>query len=119
MVCGIPGGRSRALPMGILFAGVGTGLQLGVIQLREYRLRRLFNALPSESSSGDLHTEVGTTEDKENGQKESSWKLPEWFPIQILTEEEAAKRALEKERKRQNTLKSIQTGELPLAEQRP
>jgi len=115
----VQGGRSRALPMGILFAGVGTGLQLGVIQLREYRLRRLFNALPSESSSGDLHTEVGTTEDKENGQKESSWKLPEWFPIQILTEEEAAKRALEKERKRQNTLKSIQTGELPLAEQRP
>ena len=118
MVCGIPGGRSRALPMGILFAGVGTGLQLGVIQLREYRLRRLFNALPSESSSGDLLTEVGT-EDKENVQKESSWKLPEWFPIQILTEEEAAKRALEKEKKRQNTLKSIQTGELPLAEQRP
>lgn len=104
--------------MGILFAGVGTGLQLGVIQLREYRLRQLFNALPSESSSQDFHIEVAT-KDKENGQKKSSWKLPAWFPIQILTEEEAAKRALEKERNRQNALKIIQTGEMPLAEQRP
>lgn len=109
------GGRARALPMGILFAGVGTGLQLGAVQYREYRLRHFLSTLPSESLTAEPHVEVSPLEEKTN--EDNSWRLPDWFPIRMLSPEEAAKRALEEEKKRQQTLNNLQIGELPLKQQ--
>ncbi|KAG0557713.1 hypothetical protein KC19_11G151700 [Ceratodon purpureus] len=106
------GGRARALPMGILFAGVGTGLQLGAAQYREYRLRHFLSTLPSESLIVEPQVEVSAVEEKTN--EDNSWRLPDWFPIQMLSAEEAAKRAQEEEKKRQQRLKSLQIGDLPL-----
>jgi hypothetical protein len=112
---GFAGGRARALPMGILFAGVGTGLQLGAVQYREYRLRHFLSTLPSESLIAQPHVEVSPVEEKTN--EDNSWRLPDWFPIRMLSPEEAAKRALEEEKKRQQTLNNLQIGELPLKQQ--
>jgi hypothetical protein len=103
------GGRARALPMGILFAGVGTGLEQGYIQYREYRIRHFLSSLPSESESLIAEPTADVEEEKLGG--DNSWNLPDWFPIQMLSAEEAARRALEQERKRQQTLKKLQIGE--------
>lgn len=96
--------------MGILLAGVGTGLQQGYIQYREYRIRHFLSSLPSESESliaePPADVKVEKLDDDNN-----SWSLPDWFPIQMLSAEEAARRALEQERKRQQTLKKLQIGE--------
>ena len=101
--------------MGILFAVVGTGLELGAVQYREYRLRHFLSSLPSESLKVEPHVEVSAVEDKTND--DTSLRLPDWFPIQMLTAEEAAKRALEEEKKRQQTLENLKIGELSLKQQ--
>lgn len=102
--------------MGILFAGVGTGLQLGAVQYREYRICHFLSTLPPESLIAEPHAEVpAVVEEKSN--EDNSWRLPDWFPIQMLSAEEAAKRALEQEKKRQQTLKKLQIEESPLKQQ--
>lgn len=113
------GGRARALPFAILFAGFGTGLQVGAIQFREYRLRHFLSTLPAEPNKEDFipHVEAALSE-RQVSQKDT-WNLPDWFPIQILGAEEAAKRALEKEQKLRSTVDNLHRGELPLTDQRP
>lgn len=101
--------------MGILFAGVGTGLQLGAVQYREYRLRHFLSTLPSEALKGEPQVEVSAVEGKIN--EDNSWRLPDWFPIQMLSPEQAAKRALEEEKSRQQTLKNLQLRDLPSKQQ--
>lgn len=102
--------------MGILFAGVGTGLQLGAVQYREYRIRHFLSTLPSESLIAEpIAAASATVEEISN--EDNSWRLPDWFPIQMLTAEEAAKRAVDLEKKRQQSLKSLQIGESPLKQQ--
>ncbi|XP_024360113.1 uncharacterized protein [Physcomitrium patens] len=111
------GGRARTLPMGILFAVVGTGLQLGAAEYKEYRIRHFLNTLPSEPLIADANVEVPVVKEEETTE-ESSWKLPDWFPIQMLSAEQAAKRAAEQEKKRQKTVENLQIGELPLKQQK-
>jgi len=102
--------------MGILFAGVGTGLQQGAIQYREYRIRHFLSTRPLESLTAESHAEVpAVVEEKSN--EDNSWRLPDWFPIQMLSAEEAAKRAVEQEKKRQQTLKNLHIRESPLEQQ--
>jgi len=110
------GGRSRALPMGILFASVGTGLQLGAIQYREYRIRHFLSTLPSGPLTAESHAEVPAVVEQKSSE-DNSWRTPDWFPIQMLSAEEAAKRAVEKEKKRQQAVKNLRIGESPLKQQ--
>ncbi|KAL2613410.1 hypothetical protein R1flu_025102 [Riccia fluitans] len=84
------GGPARALPCALLFAVVGTGLQYGNSQLQEYRLRRFIEIqnpelVPMKETAIEPEVDV------------EKWKFPEWFPIQVLDEEAATKRKVEKE----------------------
>lgn len=103
-------GPSRALPCALLFAGVGTGLQLGANWLREYRLRRFLE----ETSGGELiakpEVEVTKPEVKVVRPEAESWKFPEWFPIQVLDEKAAAKRKAEQEAEFRGRVDSLHEG---------
>ncbi|MCO5560127.1 hypothetical protein L7F22_013734 [Adiantum nelumboides] len=102
----IHGGPARALPMAVLFASVGTGINYGAHLLKEYRLQGLLASLPSEDEPVSA-----PAIDRES--KQSAWldfDLPEWFPIKKLDEEEAKRRYLERENQRQQRLESLQTG---------
>ncbi|KAG6555665.1 hypothetical protein Mapa_002901 [Marchantia paleacea] len=98
------GGPSRALPCALLFAVVGTSLQYVVNRLEDYRLRRFI-----EISNPELvpKNEV-VLEHKAETEK---WNFPEWFPIQVLDEEAAAKRKAEKELDFKSRVDSLHIGE--------
>ncbi|KAL3683460.1 hypothetical protein R1sor_001482 [Riccia sorocarpa] len=98
------GGPTRALPCALLFAVVGTGLQYGENLLHEYRLRRLI-----EIRNPELVPEKEMViEPKVESEK---WKFPEWFPIQVLDEEAAAKRKAQKELEFKMRVESLHKGE--------
>lgn len=104
------GGPARALPTALLFASVGTGIHLGGLLLTEYRMRHLLASLPSEHGPA-----AGPPVERET--KLRAWfdfELPEWSPIKKLDEEEAKKRALDREYQRRKTLDSLQTGSFPV-----
>ncbi|KAL3679687.1 hypothetical protein R1sor_022643 [Riccia sorocarpa] len=100
------GGPSRALPCALLFAVVGTGLQYGENLLQGYRLRR-FMEIRNPEFVPEKETVI---EPKVDGEK---WKFPEWFPIQVLDEEAAAKRKAEKELEFKMRVESLHKGEHP------
>ncbi|CAM6087184.1 unnamed protein product [Calypogeia fissa] len=103
----IQGGPSRALPCALLFAAVGTGVQFGANQLKEYRLRQFL-----ERTSTELRPKAEVKETKPVVEKES-WKFPEWFPIQVLDEKAAAKRKTEQEEQFRERVDKLHKGEKP------
>ncbi|KAI5068524.1 hypothetical protein GOP47_0016869 [Adiantum capillus-veneris] len=115
----IQGGPARALPMAVLFAFVGTGINHGADLFKEYRLQRLLASLPSEDALPPAPSaERGFKAERES--KRSAWldfELPEWFPIKKLDEEEAKRRYLERENQRYQRLESLQTGTFPAKDQ--
>ena len=82
-ISGISGGQLGAARYSIIFAVVGTSADYAILKAKDY-LRD--------------HTKI-IPQDDENLQKNGNWfRLPEWFPIQVLDEEAlAAKRAQEEQ----------------------
>lgn len=110
------GGPARALPVALVFAAVGTGLHVGTLQLREYRLQHFLASKPHEEAHDDLKSSVETRplRSESKNKTQSGWELPEWSPIKKFNEEAAKKRALEKELQRQKTLESLHRGNFPV-----
>jgi len=82
-ICEILGGQLGAIRYSVAFAVVGTTADFTFLKLK--------NALRD-------HTKT-IYQDIENSKESGSWfKLPEWFPVQVLDEEAlAAKRAQEEQ----------------------
>lgn len=87
----IQGGPSKAVPCALLFAAIGTGLQFGASQLKEYRMTRFLERTSTEPTQ---KPEVKATKPVTEMEH---WKFPEWFPIQVLDEKAAARRKAEQE----------------------
>lgn len=100
----LQGGPSRALPCALLFAVVGTTLQYGVNRLEDYRLRRFI-----EIKNPELVPKKEVL--LEHKAETVKWNFPEWFPIQVLDVEAAAKRKAEQELDFKRRVDSLHTGE--------
>ncbi|KAJ7569033.1 hypothetical protein O6H91_01G058400 [Diphasiastrum complanatum] len=105
-------GPRQVLPCAILFAGASTGLQYGAIKLREYRLQHFLKTLPLQEALDAISHMPPKTDvsDAINSEANRKWQWPEWFPIQRLDEEAAAKRAKERELRMRRTVDSLQNG---------
>eukprot|EP00262_Sarcandra_glabra_P007916 TRINITY_DN2102_c0_g2_i1.p1 TRINITY_DN2102_c0_g2~~TRINITY_DN2102_c0_g2_i1.p1 ORF type:complete len:193 (-),score=28.52 TRINITY_DN2102_c0_g2_i1:44-622(-) len=80
----LQGGRLGAIRYSIIFAFAGTAMDFTALQLKAF-----FH------SSGDATTSVDSPQEKS---VKSTWRWPEWSPIQVLDEEAlAAKRAREQQ----------------------
>jgi hypothetical protein len=100
------------LPTAVVFATVGTGIQLASLHVAEYRLRRFLandeHEIEATSAVPDIIGNVAKTK---------AWldfELPEWFPIKKFDEEAAKKRAIEKEVQRRRRLESLHKGTFPV-----
>lgn len=97
----LQGGPARALPSALLFAAVGTALQFGSVELREYRLRKFMESMTALEVPTAVEAPPLPLKD---------WQFPEWFPIQRLTEEDAAKREAQRQRNLRETVENLRQG---------
>ena len=107
------GGPSRALPTAIVFATVGTGIQLASLHVAEYRLRHFLTKVDKETEpTSRIATDIVTSVTKTKAWLD--FELPEWFPIKKFDEEAAKKRAVERELQRRKRVESLHTGAFPV-----
>eukprot|EP00252_Welwitschia_mirabilis_P000183 TRINITY_DN10160_c0_g1_i2.p1 TRINITY_DN10160_c0_g1~~TRINITY_DN10160_c0_g1_i2.p1 ORF type:complete len:211 (+),score=51.52 TRINITY_DN10160_c0_g1_i2:223-855(+) len=95
----IQGGRRRAIQCALLFAVVGTGLQCAIKKVQD------FGAVDPASVT------TATNSPKKEGRQWPEWSFPEWFPIQRLDKEAAAKKLQEREQHIRKTSEKLEKGE--------
>ena len=89
----IHGDPSRALPTAIVFATVGTGIQLASLHVAEYRLWHFLTKVDKETEpTSRIATDIVTSVTKIKASLD--FELPEWFPIKKVDEEATKKRAI-------------------------
>jgi hypothetical protein len=118
--CLMYSGQKKVLPIALQFAGIGIAVQLAATEFQEYRLRHFLAAHSHETVPGDpasLLQGEHPQGSNESEQKKSKWY--DWLPIKMFDEEEAARRALDKQQRQQEIIHSLHSGEFTSKNQRP
>jgi len=116
----LQGGQKKVLPIALQFAGIGIAVQLAATEFQEYRLRHFLAAHSHETVPGDPASLLQGEQPQgsnESEQKKSKWY--DWLPIKMFDEEEAARRALDKQQRQQEIIQSLHSGEFTSKNQRP